>query len=109
MTTNYAIKRCCATVITLVFGLYTTIAKADERFMLEAEVGASWQAKNDVQIPNDMMGNRFYLQELAGAGPWASLRLNANWNINERHGMRLVLAPLAYEETGKLDSDVRQR
>lgn len=107
MTTYHAIKRYCVTGITLVFGFYITIAKADEGFMLEAEVGASWQAKNDVQIPNDMTGDRFDLQELAGAGPWSSLRLNANWNINERHGMRLVLAPLAYEETGNLDSDVR--
>jgi len=72
-------------------------------FVLELEVGPTWQAKNDVQIPNDTTGDRFDLADVLGSGPYASVRLNGIWNINERHGLRVVLAPLTIEERGQLD------
>lgn len=76
------------------------------RFVLELEAGPVWQTSNDVQIPNDESGTRFSLEELVGSGPWASGRLYATWNINQRHGLRLLLAPLSYTETGTLDGPV---
>ncbi|HSL18836.1 MAG TPA: hypothetical protein VLB51_13090 [Methylomirabilota bacterium] len=76
------------------------------RFILELEAGPVWQTSNDVQIPNDESGTRFSLEELVGSGPWASGRLYATWNINQRHGLRLLLAPLSYTETGTLDEPV---
>jgi hypothetical protein len=78
----------------------------DSRFEVELEMGPVWQSKNDVQIPNDDSGTRFSLVDLAGRGPWAAARVYLTWNIRERHGLRLLLAPLSYEETGSFDEMV---
>jgi hypothetical protein len=84
-----------------------SIAIADEnRFSLELEAGAVWQSSNDVQIPNDDTGTRFSLEELVGNGPWPAGRIYFTWNINDRHGLRLLLAPLSYTETGIFDDEV---
>ena len=40
----------------------------ESRFSLELELGAVWQASNDVQIPNDENGTRFSMKDLVGAG-----------------------------------------
>jgi hypothetical protein len=77
------------------------------RYDLELEIGATWQAKNKVQIPNDNQGDRFELTDIADSGPWASARINALWNVSGRHDVRLVLAPFSYEERGSFDQDVR--
>jgi hypothetical protein len=65
-----------------------------------------WQSRNDVQIPNDGDGTRFSLVDLAGNGPWASGRLYVTWDISRRHGVRALIAPLSYRETGTLDRPV---
>ena len=80
---------------------------AEPGFDITVELGAAYQQRNDVKIPNDNEGTRFSLEDLAGNGPWATVRVNANWNINEKHGVRLVLAPLEYSERGQFDSPVR--
>ena len=82
-------------------------AEADRRFDVRLEIGPTWQARNKVQIPNDDEGSRFSLKDLAGAGPWAGIRAVARWDINDRHSLRLVLAPLSYTERGALEEDVR--
>ena len=74
---------------------------------IEVEFGSQWQERNKVQIPNSALGDRFSLKDIAGSGPWASARVNLNWNLNGPHGLRVVLAPLSYEETGFLPSDTR--
>ena len=79
---------------------------AEPAFTVELEAGPVWQSRNDVQIPNDNNGTRFSLEDLAGSGPWAAARLYFNWNINERHGLRVVLAPLSYTDTGVFDGTV---
>lgn len=84
----------------------SAFAAEPPRFVLELEAGPVWQTSNDVQIPNDETGTRFSLEELVGSGPWPAGRLYATWNINQRHGLRLLLAPLSYTETGTLDSPV---
>ena len=78
----------------------------DARFILELEAGSVWQSSNDVQIPNDETGTRFSLKDLVGTGPWPAGRLYFTWNINDKHGLRLLLAPLAYPESGVFDSEV---
>ncbi len=78
----------------------------DSRFMLELEAGPVWQTSNDVQIPNSEAGTRFSLEELAGRGPWPAGRVYFTWNINTRHGLRLLLAPLTYTETGTFGEPV---
>ena len=76
------------------------------RFDAEIEAGPAWQSRNDVQIPNTDEGTRFSLVDLAGTGPWPAGRLYFTWNINAKHGIRLLLAPLSITETGVLESDV---
>jgi hypothetical protein len=88
--------------------LATGPATADEepRFVVELEGGPVWQASNDVQIPNSEAGTRFSLEDLVGQGPWASGRAYLTWNINRRHGLRVLLAPLSYTESGAFGSPV---
>lgn len=68
------------------------------RFELEA--GPAWQSYNDVEIPNDGTASRISLSDLVGSGPWPAARLYATWNWNDRHGLRLLLAPFALTESG---------
>jgi hypothetical protein len=74
---------------------------------IELELGSVWQDRNKVQIPNAIAGDRFRLTDIAGSGPWASARLNANWDLRGNHGLRVVLAPLSYKELGFLPADTR--
>jgi hypothetical protein len=87
---------------------FATHARAQEQpapptFLVELEAGPVWQSRNDVQIPNDDTGTRFSLIDTQGNGPWPAGRLYFTWNINERHGLRLLAAPLWITETGELD------
>lgn len=74
------------------------------RFAVELEGGAVWQSKNDVQIPNNQQGTRFSLLDIQGNGPWPAARLYLTWNINSRHSLRALAAPLSVTETGVLSS-----
>lgn len=74
---------------------------------LELELGPVWQERNRVQIPNSVAADRYRLTDIAGNGPWTSARLTLNWPIGGPHGLRIVLAPLSYEEQGILNNDVR--
>lgn len=70
----------------------------DERFDVKLLAGSSWQVKNDVQIPNSEIGTRFSLADTVGEGPLTALRLEINWRVSDKHGVRVMLAPLEYEE-----------
>jgi hypothetical protein len=79
---------------------------APPSFVLELEGGAFWQSRNDVQIPNDETGTRFSLVDVAGSGPWPAGRIYATWNINARHSLRALAAPLSITETGVPATDI---
>jgi len=81
--------------------LPAAVADDQYRFDLRLEAGPAWQARNRVQIPNDQDGTRFSLSDLAGEGPWAGVRATALWDLTDRHGLRLVLAPFSYSENGR--------
>ena len=81
-------------------------AQSRSRFGIEIESGPFWQSRNDVQIPNDETRTRFSLKDLVGGGPWASVRFHLTWNLNDRHALRAVLAPLSVTETGSLTEPV---
>lgn len=89
-------------------GLESALAanSGDHRFQFELETGPVWQSLNDVQIPNNENGTRYSLVDLAGEGPQLSLRFYGTWNINSKHGLRLLLTPLAYTETGEFEEPV---
>jgi hypothetical protein len=70
------------------------------RFSLDLESGPVWQSYNDVEIPNDGTATRFSLKDLAGSGPWLAGRAYLTWNLDDRHGLRVLAAPLAINETG---------
>ncbi len=53
--------------------------ESDSRFIVELEGGPAWQAKNDVQVPNDASGTRFALDDLTGSGPFPAFRLYAEY------------------------------
>ncbi len=100
---------------TLVLGLFlacsvfspsSVSAQEDSRFSLELEAGPTWQSNNTVQIPNTEFGTRFSLEDLVGSGPWAAGRIYFTWNINQKHSLRLLAAPLSYTETGIFDETV---
>ena len=69
---------------------------------VELEAGPVWQSYNDVEIPNDGSATRFSLYQILGSGPWPSARLYVTWNISDRHGLRLLAAPLSVTGTGAL-------
>ncbi|UCD23640.1 MAG: hypothetical protein JSW51_11460 [Gemmatimonadota bacterium] len=84
----------------------TAFAQDASTFEIEVEAGPVWQSRNDVQIPNDASGTRFSLVDLVGKGPWPAGRLYLTWNINSRHSLRGLLAPLSYSGTGSLAEPV---
>lgn len=76
-------------------------------WILEIEGGLAWQTRNDVEIPNDGSATRFSLSDLVGNGPWPAGRVYLTWNINERHGVRLLAAPFSITERAVPDAPVR--
>ncbi len=76
------------------------------RFSLEVELGPTWQSRNTVQIPNTEAGTRFSLKDFVGTGPWAAGRVYFTWNVNPKHSLRLLAAPLSYTESGLFDENV---
>jgi hypothetical protein len=75
------------------------------RLEIELEGGPVWQTRNEVRIPNEG-GTKFSVVDLIGNGPSAAFRLETTYNINRRHGLRLVLAPLSISGTGTLNETV---
>ncbi len=76
------------------------------RFEVELEAGPVWQSRNVAEIPNDGSATRFSIVSVVGKGPWPAARGYLTWNIDERHGLRVLLAPLTIRETGTLDRPV---
>ncbi|HSJ07222.1 MAG TPA: hypothetical protein VK936_10985 [Longimicrobiales bacterium] len=97
-----------ASLFVVLLALLTPIAAAAQtpRFVVELEGGPAWQSRNDVEIPNDGTATRFSLQDVVGNGPWPAGRIYLTWNLAERHGLRLLLAPLSVTEDGILDGPV---
>ena len=91
---------------TMVSRAETALDSASSRFVVELEAGPAWQSRNDVQIPNDETGTRFSLVDLVGSGPLPAARLYILWNVSERHGLRVLLAPLSYTKSGQFTSSV---
>ena len=84
-------------------GICLQARAAEPGVLIALEAGATWQSKND---PNDRDGTRFALDDVTGSGPWATARVNIDWNLNDKHGIRAVLAPLSISERGTLDKPV---
>lgn len=83
-----------------------TSTAADNSVNLSLSIGGSWQTRNDVQIPNTETGSRFSLEEAVGKGPITAARVELKWMMSERHGLRLLLAPLSYTEAVTFDESI---
>lgn len=70
------------------------------------ETGGVWFSRNDIRIPSDT-GTKFDMTSLTGSGPAVFARLDGHWNINDKHGLRVVLAPLEVSDTGDLPAETR--
>jgi len=92
----------CAGVTVLAPTLLAQPAPTGPRFSVEIEGGPFWQARNDVQIPNDDSGTRFALDGLTSSGPFAAVRLYAEARLGSRNTLRLLVAPLSIDGTGAL-------
>lgn len=73
-------------------------------FGIGLETGGVWFSRNDIRIPSDT-GTEFDMTKLTGSGPDFFTRLDGRWNINEKHGLRVVLAPLEVSGTSDLLQD----
>jgi len=72
---------------------------------IRLESGGVWFSRNDVRIPGDG-GTRFDMLDLTGKGPDPFIRLYATYDFNDRHSLRLTLAPLEVDGIGRLSEDV---
>lgn len=70
------------------------------RVEVELEAGPVWQSRNTAQVPNDGSATRFSIAALVGKGPWPAMRGYLTWHVNERHALRLLVAPLSIRESG---------
>ena len=78
---------------------------ADDRpFGIGLETGGVWFSRNDIRIPSDT-GTEFDMMELTGSGPDFFTRLDSHWDMNDKHGLRVVVAPLEVSGTGDLLED----
>ena len=91
--------------IALFIAAFTALPAQAGTLDLEIEGGGVWFTKNDVRIPGDT-GTKFDMLDLTGKGPDAYLRLYATYEFNERHSLRLNLAPLEVDGTGTLSQEV---
>ena len=76
----------------------------DKRFGVGLETGGLWFSRNDIRIPNDT-GTRYDMTDLTGSGPDFFARIDGHWDINDKHGLRIVIAPLEVSGTGELAQD----
>lgn len=93
--------------LTLAFPRAEPLAAQTPTVVVEVEAGPAWQSYNDVEVPNDGTATRFDLADLAGTGPWPAGRAYLTWNVAERHGLRLLIAPLSLTETGTPSEAIR--
>jgi hypothetical protein len=82
------------------------VAPDDRPFGIGLEAGGVWFSRNDIRIPGDT-GTEFDMTVLTGSGPDFFARLDGHWNINDRHGLRVVIAPLEVSGTGDLSQDTK--
>lgn len=71
------------------------------------EAGPVWQSRNVARIPNSAAGSRFSLRGLQGGGAEAAWRLDATWQLAERHQVRAMYAPYSISRTGTPDSTLQ--
>jgi hypothetical protein len=85
-------------------GARASDAPATRRFRLEAELGPSWQSRNDVRIPGD--GGTLLALDEFDKGPFFFERVSAWYRFNDRHALRALYAPFEVTVSGTPATDV---
>jgi hypothetical protein len=73
---------------------------------LEVEGGVAFNTINDVQIPGTT-GTRFSLTKDLDADPARCVRLRLGYDVNERHHLCALVAPLRIVARGAVDAPIR--
>lgn len=84
------------------FNVYSEETQSKFRILIES--GGVWQNRNDTQIPPDS-GTRFDIDRFS-EGPFFHRRLEAYYNLNQKHALRLVYAPSTIKVSGSVNQDV---
>ena len=71
----------------------------------ELETGGLWFSRNRARIPSDT-GSTVDLRDLTGSGGDPYVRLYVGYDFNERHSVRLNLAPVRKTGRGTLNREV---
>jgi len=80
------------------------VARAQTGSTVAIEAGPVWQSRNVARIPNSAAGSKFSLRDLQGGGAEAAWRVDATWQMAERHQLRAMYAPYSITRTGTPDS-----
>ncbi len=80
------------------------VADSETSVRVALEFGPVWGSRNDIRIPGDA-GTDFDMLDITGNGPDAFARVEGDWQVNDRHGVRLTLAPLEVSGTGSLPAE----
>jgi hypothetical protein len=73
---------------------------------LGLELGAAWQLRNTARIPNEPPNTRFDIDAITGDGPFPAGRVFLDWQLNDRHWLRFLVAPLRVEERGTTSEQI---
>ena len=87
----------------MLFMLYTVPVSA--QINLGIETGSTFTGYNDVRIPGNT-GTFFSLSEELKADPSFFVRIRLTWDINDRHHLSLLYAPLSISSKGNLARDL---
>ncbi len=80
---------------------------AQSSLMIDTDLGLAFPGYNDVQIPNDDdIHTRFSLKDDLSLDPVVSARLVLHYNINPRHRVSLLVAPLKLSPEGRFDREI---
>lgn len=93
-------------ILTLLASCASDLPRAEQPWRLGLEANATYQASNDVQIPNDGSGTRYGLDDLTGSGPFAAGRTTLEVDLDGRNSLRFLAAPLRTQGTGTFDDPV---
>lgn len=85
----------------LAFALSAVAPALAGELNLEVESGAVWFSRNDTRIPGDT-GTTFDMLDLTGSGPEPYVRLYGTYAFNDRHALRVTIAPFEINGTGTL-------
>jgi hypothetical protein len=94
------------TIWSFLIAVAVVYAQDKEPFSIELEGSPLFLSRNDVRIPNDETATEFSLVDVVGKGPYSAFRVEAAFDINEKNGLRFVVAPLRIDGSGRLTENV---